>query len=138
MAAELGREMSCTTSLKTGRYVTGLRIVGEACYRRLSTPRGMLQGGEGEAEYGIDLTELIGTTNPRADAASLPGRIENELLKDERIESVEVDIGTTVEGPATTLAITVSCTTAEGPFSLQIAASAVTVALIGIETGDGS
>ena len=138
MATSFGREMSATTSIKTGRFVSGLRAVGEAAYRRLTTPRGMLQGGEAEADYGIDLTELIGTTNPKQDAASLPGRIENELLKDERIESVSVDIVYTTEGPVTTFAIIVDCTTAEGPFALQIAASDVTVELLGIDAEEAA
>jgi phage baseplate assembly protein W len=134
MATNYGREMSCTDSLKTGRYVTGLRIVAEAAYRRLTTPRGMLQGGEDEADYGIDLTDLIGASNPKSVAASLPGRIQNELLKDERIETVEVDIVETVEGPATALTITIECASAEGVFTLQVAVDDVTVSLLGIDT----
>lgn len=134
MATDFGKEMSCTTEIKPGRYVTGARLVGEAAYRRLTTPRGMLRGGENEESYGLDLTELIGTTNASADAASLPGRIQNELLKDERIVTVSADIVVTTEGPATLFAITIECATTEGPFTLQVAASEVTVSLLSLDT----
>lgn len=134
MATEFGKEMSCTTDLRTGRYVTGVRVVGEAAYRRLTTPRGMLRGGENEENYGMDLTELIGSTNAAVEAAALPGRIKNELLKDERIETVDVDIVLTVEGPATIFNITIECVTTEGPFTLQVAASDVSVSLLGLDT----
>jgi len=69
---EFGRDISCTTSLRTGRYSTGLRLVAEAAFRRLSTRRGTLQGGVDEENYGLDLSSLIGSTATEADAAGLP------------------------------------------------------------------
>ena len=134
MSVDYGRDVSCTTSLKTGRFATGVRLVAEACYRRLTTPRGMLRGGEEEASYGYDLSELIGATNAKTVIASLPGRIRSELLKDQRIELVEVDVLTAKDGPGLTLEITIRCETGAGPFSLQLLASAVTVELLGITT----
>ena len=131
---DFGRDVSCLDSLRTGRFVAGARLVGEACYRRLTTPRGMLRGGEAEQNYGLDLTELCGSTNPKAAAASLPGRIRSELSKDERVESVDVSVLSTTEGPATSFAITIAVQTAAGPFELQMLASAVTVELLGLTT----
>lgn len=132
MATETGKDVSCTGSLRTGRFVSGLRLVAEAAYRRLTTPRGMLRGGEQELNYGLDLTELIGATDPRTLVAMLPGRIRAELLKDPRIAAVEVSVLDTTRGPMTSLDITIEATTAEGPFTLQVRASAVTVELLGI------
>ncbi len=132
MATNFGKDTSCTDSIRTGRYVSGVRLVGEACYRRLITPRGALSGGEDEANYGLDLASLIGASDPKTLGAALPGRIRSELEKDERVESVDVEISTVVEGPATSFTITISVVTAEGPFTLQVAASDVTVELLGI------
>ncbi|HXG69984.1 MAG TPA: hypothetical protein VNJ04_05145 [Gemmatimonadaceae bacterium] len=129
---DYGRDMSCTTSLKTGRFVSGVRLVAEACYRRLTTPRGTLRGGEDESNYGLDLTAIIGRTDARSVEASLPGRIRSELEKDERIESVAVDMLVTTDAGRTTFGITVQCVTGEGPFELQLLASDVTVELLGI------
>ncbi len=134
MTTDLGRDISCTTELRTGRFATGARVVAEAAYRRLTTPRGMLRGGEEEANYGLDLTELCGNTNPKAAAAALPGRIRSELTKDERIDpsTIVVDVLVVVEGPATSFTITIEAQAAAGPFTLKVLASAVTVELLGL------
>jgi hypothetical protein len=134
MATEFGKDISCTTSLRTGRFSTGVRLVAEAAFRRLITPRGMLAGGEEEADYGLDLTELVGSAETDRDAAALPGRIESELKKDKRIESVTAEVTVSRNGPSTSLAVSIRGVTAEGPFTLQVAASDVTVELLGIET----
>lgn len=132
MSTNFGRDTSCTTSLKTGRFVVGTRLVAEAIYRRLTTPRGMLRGGEEEANYGLDLCGLVGTTDPIATAASLPGRIQAELLKDERIESVSVSVVPLVEGPSVSFTITIAAVTGAGPFTLTLRASSVSVELLGV------
>jgi len=132
MATDFGRDISCTTSLRTGRFATGARHVGEAAYRRLTTPRGMLRGGEEEQSYGLDLTELIGSTSTKSDAAALPGRIKTELEKDERIASVEATVTTVKEGPSTSFEIVIVATTDAGPFTLKLAVDAVSVELLGL------
>jgi hypothetical protein len=131
--ADFGTDLSCTTSLRTGRYVTGARLVAEAAYRRLITPRGTLFWGEDEADYGLDLTELlIGQPNTTALANSLEGRIRNELKKDERIDEVDVSVITSTVGASTTYDLTINATTAAGPFTLTLAANEVSVALLGL------
>lgn len=132
MATTFGKDVSCTDEMRSGRFASGLRLVAEACYRRLITPRGDLRGGDNEDNYGIDLTSLVGASNPKQVAAALPGRIQNELTKDERVVDVEVDIVQTVAGPSTSFVITILVETTEGPFSLTLAASDVTVSLLGI------
>lgn len=133
MATNFGKDTSCTTSLTPGRYVTGAKLVAEACYRRLTTPRGMLRGGDDEANYGLDLTELIGSTSTKLDAAALGARVKAELLKDERLLNVTVEVVRTLEGPATAYDVTIYGETDAGPFDLQIGISDVTVELLGIE-----
>lgn len=128
-----GRDVSCTDSLRTGRFATGLRLVAEACYRRLTTPRGMLRGSEEEQNYGLNLMSLVGSVKAQSDTVSLPGRIRAELEKDERIETVAVDILVTKSGPATSLTITIDVVTGEGPFSLTLLASEVTVELLRVD-----
>jgi hypothetical protein len=59
-----------------------------------------LRGGEEEQDYGIDLTELIGSvSNSDADAAVLAGIIRNELVKDSRVTDVAVEVIRTSEAP---------------------------------------
>lgn len=134
MATNFGRDISCTTGLRSGRYASGRRLVAEACYRRLSTPRGMLRGGDEEANYGIDLSEYLGASRPKAAAASLPAIIESELRKDERVEQVDTTVTLTSNGVASELLLTIRVTTAEGPFDLQVSVDEVSVELLGIST----
>jgi hypothetical protein len=133
--ADFGRDLSCTASLRTGRYVTGARLVAEAAYRRLTTPRGMLSGGEEEAIYGLDLTELTGAIASDAEAATIGGRVQAELLKDDRVTSVEVSVTATSSGPAVAYEIAIVAQTDAGPFDLTLAVDDVTVELLGLAAG---
>jgi hypothetical protein len=92
----------------------------------------MLRGGEDEADYGLDLTALIGSVNTKSDIAALAGRISNELLKDERILSVDVTPVAITDGVSTTFEIAVAAITKEGPFALQLSVDSVTTELLGI------
>jgi len=130
---ELGKDISCTTSIHTGRFVTGARLVAESLYRRFTTPRGTLRGGEAEQNFGDDLTSYIGSVKTKDDAAALPGRIKNEAMKDERLLSCSVVVKRTTDGPFEAFDVTISGTTNAGPFSLAVKVTEVTVALLGIK-----
>lgn len=133
MAADsFGRDTSCMTSLRTGQFVSGVRLIVEADYRRLTTPRGMLRGGEAEQGYGFDLTEKIGSVATKNDAKALEGEIRNELMKDERHESVSVVVHSITRGPKTTFQVRINAITTEGPFELALLVSEVTVEVIGV------
>lgn len=129
---DFGTDVSCTTSLRSGRLVSGLRLVGEAAFRRLTTPAGSLVGGEDEANYGIDLTSFVGQPNPKLLAATLPGRIRAELKKDERINAVKSVVFVNQSGASTELEITISIETDIGPFDLKIAVNEVRASLVGL------
>lgn len=133
MTTNFGYDTSCTTALRTGRFASGPRLVAEACYRRLTTPRGTLQGGDDEANYGLDLLDAIGSIVTPSQIAAFPGQIESELLKDERLDSVTATVTATQNGPAVSFVISVEGQTAEGPFSLQLSVDEVTVAILGIQ-----
>lgn len=132
---DFGYDTSCLNGLNTGRFASGVRLVAEAAYRRLITPRGLLQGGDDEANYGLDLADLIGAVMTPSQIAAIPGQIESELLKDERIETVTATVTSVQTGPGVTLTILVDASTAEGPFSLDLSVSQVTVELLGILPG---
>lgn len=128
-----GRDISCTSGIRSGRYATGVRLVAESAYRRLTTPRGMLRGGEEERNFGIDLSERIGAIASPADAASLPGQIAAELRKDERVEHVETTVVQKREAGLVSYLITIEAVTGAGPFTLRLSADAVTTELLGID-----
>jgi hypothetical protein len=127
-----GKDTSCTSALRPGQFVTGARLVGEALYRRLSTPRGMLRGGDDEESYGFDLLGVIGSTQSDADAIALQGKIRNEALKDERIIDAQVTVTLTRNGPAVSLDVLIEVTTGAGPFTLNIGVDEATVELLNL------
>lgn len=133
---DYGRELSCTDQISTVRYVTGARLVAEAAYRRLTTPRGLLRGGEDEADYGLDLLELVGSVRSDADAASLPGRIRNELAKDDRIATGTLDVVVDVSedgAKGKRFSVRIEAQTGAGPFTLTLAVNDVSVEIVGLE-----
>jgi hypothetical protein len=132
---DYGLDVACTDSMRTGRLVSGARLVAEAAYRRLITPRGSLRGGEAEANYGLDLAQLVGA-NVRGESQTWPDRIKSELLKDERIESLTVGMVETATGPTKSVSFTIEAETSEGPFELVLAVADLTVSLVGLSTGD--
>lgn len=75
---------------------------------------------------------MIGSVQTKAHAAALGGRIQAELEKDERILSADVVVVATTNGPGTAFEISVDAETSAGPFTLVLAASAVTVELVGL------
>lgn len=100
MATGYGIDIWCGDSLVTGRYSRGKMNVILALYRRLRTPRGTLRGiddgtgliaaNEDELAYGFDLAELVGAVGPETAVQIAPGRIQAELLKDDRVIDVLV------------------------------------------------
>jgi hypothetical protein len=96
----------------------------------------MLRGGDDEANYGLDLTDLIGSASTKLDAAALGARIKAELLKDERLINVTVEVVATLEGAGTSFEVTIYGETDNGPFDLQLAVDEVSVELLGIEAED--
>ena len=133
MTTYFGYDISCTRGMKSGRFVSGVDLVAQAYYRRLTTPRGTLIGGEEEQNYGLNLMSLVGKAATPSFAASLPGKIENELLKDPRTESVSATVVSATSGPAVTYTIRIAAKTALGPFTLVLAVSAVSAEILGIQ-----
>jgi hypothetical protein len=118
MTTEFGLDLSSFDDVDETREATGLELVGQDAVWRLKTPRANGILAADAPDYGLDLLEAIGSAETEADAASLPDRIRAELMKDERILSVEATVTRTVEGPATAYDIRIRCETNEGPFEL--------------------
>lgn len=136
MATGYGVDTWTTDSVFTGRLARGKTLVAQACYRRLTTPRGTLRGGPDEQNYGIDLSAIVGASNPARVAAMLPSMIRGELLKDDRVADVDtaVTYATATDGTAT-FEITISVATYDdgNDFELTLAVDGVTTKLVGLE-----
>lgn len=126
------RDIDCVDSLRPGIWASGVRLVGQRCYRRLITPRGMLRGGEEEEDFGLDLAGYVGSTALAVADAMLPAMIRNELLKDPAVEEVEVEATRTEVSGEVSWTVNISLKTTEGDVELIIGVSSVTVELLGV------
>ena len=113
MSTGFGVEVSCTSSLQTGRLVRGWRVVAQALYRRITTKRGTLIDGDEGTVYGIDVVEWIGTRGYSQAAEDFESLIRAELQKDDRVSRVDVTATLTTVGGETAIALSISATLAD-------------------------
>jgi hypothetical protein len=112
------------------RRITGPAVVAHAVARRLTTPRGSLSWAPGE---GFDLRELVNDSLSLASSGPLEaliGIVRAEVLRDERVETVQIRASFTEASGVLTLAI--SGETGEGPFDLVLAVSQLTTEVLRI------
>src|SRR3569623_241129 len=97
-------------------------------YRRLNTPNGGLFYNQ---RYGEDVKDLCNADLTLADISGAKARIKAQLMLDARVEAVDVTFDFT---PATrTLILTIFSETADGPFTLVLRATAVTLSILTID-----
>lgn len=106
MAEGYGADTRCDSSLRTGQLDRGVTLVMRALYRRLTTPRGTLQGltdgsGDEEGAYGLDLAGYVGAVGLDIAVRALPSQIRAELLKDDRVSDVSVAVSASADGVIT-------------------------------------
>ena len=127
----LGRDTSCTTRLFAGRVVEGARLLAEAYFRRLTTERGALLD---DPDYGLAVSGLLNAGLTVSELASIPGRIRNELEKDDRgkREALRVVVRrSTTNVAAYTIAIHGETQDGDG-FDLVLSVDEVTVQILGV------
>lgn len=129
MAVDFGSCWSCTDDLvMPSTMASGNRVVAEAIVRRWGTPRGRLVD---DPNYGLDLTSEVSNDLGPGDIARLSQAAAAEAQKDERVLSAKVTIVLTAAGILTIVGV---ITTANGPFQLVAAVSAITVSLLQVST----
>lgn len=131
---DFGVDTYCLDSLRTGRLVSGVRLLGQRCYHRLITPRGALRGGEDDANFGYDISGECGATTTTTQRSVVESRVVQELLKDPEVESATCSIAETRTGADVAWVVTVNVQSAQGPFELVLAVSAVTVQMVGLRS----
>ena len=104
-----------------------LLLVVQSCYRRLSTPRGLL---EDDPDYGFDVVGLLHSGLTARDMSRVSGQVVAELTKDDRLETVEARA--TFDG--STLEIEIKGSTRIGDFSLTIGVTAAGAEILAQET----
>ena len=127
-----GRDTYCLTELVPGRMATGLELLAQRSFRRLSTPAGTLRGAEDESDFGRDLCGFIGSTDAAIVDAMLPAVVRNELRKDPEVDEVEVTASRTKEAGDVSWTLSIVITATTGDVELVVAASAVSLELLGV------
>ncbi len=121
---EYGSDTECVSDLTFARReVRGETAMAQAMARRLTTGRGTLFYAPA---YGYDLRQFIRGSVPAESV--LNGNIENELLKDERVDDVTVE--SSYSSGTETLSVRAHGLGAGGPFDLTLEIDEVTVKLL--------
>ena len=130
MSQGYGVGMSALDRLSTGRRVSGVRVIAESVFRRLSTPRGTVANAP---TFGYDLSGYLGAVGGRIGAVALPAIVEAEVLKDDRIQAASCEVEFERDGGDETLTITLSVVPLDeaDSFDLTLSVDDATVALVG-------
>ncbi len=120
-----GRDLFCTTDLDPGMLeVDGLTCLGQALFRRITTPRGQVID---DPNYGFDVTQFLNDDLAQSDLARIAAGVDAEFLKDERVYRSS----TTVTLLLNTLTVSCLVTPTQGPaFALVVSANQVTAQLL--------
>jgi len=123
--SDLGSDFSCFPDMSpTRKVVSGERCLAEHLASRLETPRGGLFY---DPDYGTDLRAYVNRSG--VTKYQLTQDIQTECQKDERVDSVTVDV--TITNTTITAFISVQPENPEiKPFDLTVAVSSLTVDLI--------
>lgn len=125
----LGRDVSATTHVHRGRVVSGARLIAEALFRRITTPRGRLLS---DPNYGIDVFALLNAEMTPEYEATIPPRVRAECSKEPRVQDVKVTLVRVSGTVSREYELTISGTTAEGPFELSLAVNDVNVRVLSL------
>lgn len=108
--------------------VAGWRGLGQALGRRLITPRGTLID---DPSFGFDVRSAVNSALTPTQIAALESDLADELVGDERVETAAVSVAFAAGSSRLTIRATIE--TADGPFRLVLAVSAVTTEILAAE-----
>jgi hypothetical protein len=104
---------------------TGIPVLIQRLIRRITTPHGSVQGCPNDC---IDVRNYLGAGITNADAQAIQSQIQTEWLRDQGVLSVQVTAQ--YNSTTNTLIIKGSGMSADGPFSLTLEVSRVTVDIL--------
>lgn len=116
MATFYGSDSSCLTDvgLVDVQITNPITLIAQRLARRLQTPRGGLAAFGGPADFGWDLRQYINMKMTTGTRSTAQQQIANECVKDEQVQSADVDLQ--VSGERVTVVINVI--SSAGPFQL--------------------
>jgi len=107
------------------RVISGKRVVAEAIVRRWTTPQGALFFDE---NFGRDVRDLLGQATSPQTLFALKNALVAQAEEDERVAEISVDVSLDVRSRK--LLIRGEIATADGPFTLVVSISDLSVDLL--------
>lgn len=124
--ADYGSDVSTFPDLDAGfSAMTGRRVVAERIARRFTTPRGSLSWAPND---GVDVRAWLNESVTRARLSEWSRALEQEAEKDEAVLSASVSLA--YDQAAMAIKISATLDLADGPFSLVLAVSGVSLTII--------
>ncbi len=125
MATFYGSDTACTTDLPlVSTTITDPRqLIGQRTIRRLTTPRGALALINDDPNFGFDVRQYVNAKLTPAQIATAQSNIQDEVTKDEQIQSAEVAFSI---GAAGAVSIQIAMQTLAGPFSMTLTVNELT------------
>jgi phage baseplate assembly protein W len=111
---------------KSLAIATGIRNLGNALARRLTTPRGALVS---DAGYGTDIRRYLNGGLTAAQLARVKSEVAAEVSKDDRVQSPDVTVTANAQQASLTIKI-VSELAPGAPFAFVFRATSLTVAFL--------
>lgn len=138
-SSELGVDFDVLDDMRSSFVLCGgYRNLGNAIARRLSTPSGALAAVGDDPDYGYDLRGLLGEDLTDSEIQALGARIQQEVMKDERVQAAEVNVTYSLANYS--LAVEINLETATGPFRLVLGIGEASVDVIdeGLQQNDAT
>ena len=111
-----------------GQICEGKACLGQDLLHRFTTPRGGLFY---DTSFGKDLRVYLEESLTPERIAAIPGEVSQEAEKDPRVESAKTTVSYDTKTEKLTISITAA--TANGPFTLVLEVSKLTVELLRLE-----
>ena len=103
--------------------------LAQAIARRIQTITGILAQIWDDPAYGVDVRDYLNDTTTATSSAAVSARVESECLRDERVQSASC--GAVIFNG--TMTLTIGLVDAQGPFTMVLSVSAVTVAVLQVQ-----
>lgn len=129
MSAFYGSDTACVSDLGLvdTQISDPVQVIGQRIARRLQTPRGALALIGDDPDFGFDVRQLVNGKYAPADIHAAQTTIQNEVQKDEQVDSAIVSISI---GAGGLLAIGLQVVSAVGPFGLTLNVTDLTVDVV--------
>lgn len=120
-ANDYGRDTLCVDCLRTGRWASGIQLIGQRLYHRIITPPGTLRGSPTLRIFGLGIQRELGNTTAAGARGRTGSRVRTELESDQQVLTAAVTVSEQrTADKLLTWRIGCEVQSAAGPFELVV------------------